>query len=678
MTAVKTPTALTLVILALLAPRAVSGEPVERPHQLTAVPLQQVTVDDPFWSPRFETWRKVTIPDVLDKFEKGGAVANFDHLFKGDAPETHQGPPFSDGLFYEVIRGCSDFLVLQPDPALEARLDGIIDRIAKAQTRDPNGYLSTWTQMKAPTHRWGLDGGDDPIFHDIHLHDMYNAGCLVEAGVHYYRATGKTKLLEVAVRMANHMANIMGKPPKMTLIPGHSIGEEALVKLYLLFHEQSDLKKRMPVPVDEAAYLKLAESWIENRGTDHLNRKSFALFNLAYTQDHKPVFQQETIEGHAVRAVLMCAGISALAPVNGRDEYYASAERLWNNMVSRRMYITGGVGAIAGTESFAADYQLPNTGYSETCAGCAASFFHHNMNLALGHSRYADELERALYNNVLCGVSAAGNNYSYVNPLEYKLGHARWEWHGCPCCPPMFLKTMGAMPSYIYAQDADGLYVNLFVGSRANVTVKGVKVVVHQTTKYPWEGGARIAVEPAKATAFDLYVRIPAWCQRPSTPDDLYQVSGRPASDAFHVSINGEPVEKLAIERGYAKLSRTWKPGDRVDVSMAMPVERVKAHPAVKDCSRLVALARGPLVYMIESPKDQPPVQSLCLPPESTLTATYRPDLLGGITVLRGAFQEKSGTAKEARPVQLEAIPYFDYGNRGPSAMRVWIPESQR
>jgi sugar phosphate isomerase/epimerase len=240
----------------------------------------------------------------------------------------------------------------------------------------------------------------------------------------------------------------------------------------------------------------------------------------------------------------------------------------------------------------------------------------------------------------------------------------------------MFLKTTGAMPSYIYAQDASGLYVNLFVGSRANVTVKGVKLAVQQTTKYPWEGSVRINIEPSQATAFDLYVRIPAWCQGPSTPDDLYQVPARPASDAFHVSINGAPVDNLSSESGYAKLSRTWKAGDYVEVSMAMPVQRVKAHPSVNDCKGLVALVRGPVVYAVETLQDRPPVQSLFLPPDATLTARYRSDLLGGVTIMEGEFQEKSTTKAEVRPVKIKAIPYFDYGNRGPSALRVWIPES--
>jgi DUF1680 family protein len=634
-----------------------------------------VAIDDAFWSPLIKTWRAVTIGDVFNKFERDHVLENYDHVRDGTGSGTHAGPEFADGLLCETIRGCSDFLAAQRDPALEARIDGYIDRMAAAQAKDPDGYLNTWTQMKAPTHRWGTNGGNDAFQHDI-----YNAGCLVEAAVHYYRATGKTKFLEVAVRLANYMAATMGKPPKMNLIPGHSIAEEALADLYQLFHEQPALKDRMPVPVKEEEYLKLAESWIENRG-NHTGRDPFPQIDPTYTQDQKPVFEQETIEGHAVRATLMCTGIAALAAANGRDEYYASAERLWNNMVSRRMYITGGVGAIYGTESFGPDYQLPIKGYLETCASVAAGFFHRNMNLAFGDARYIDGLERALYNGALCGISHAGNCYSYINPLEFEVGHSRWDWHGCPCCPPMFLKIMGALPGYIYAQDAEGLYVNLFIGSRAKTTIHETDVAIQQTTKCPWEGNVQIEVQPSKPVAMNLYVRVPSWAdktaQKTTFSGDLYPVTATSEPLSFEIQVNGKKVENPTIERGYAKLSRTWKAGDRVEVVMAMPVQRLKANPAVKDCEGLVALMRGPLVYAIETTAKDVAARSVFLPPTASLKPVYREDLAGGVMVLRGDFQARYEQSPESRPANVDAIPYFAYGNRGPSALRVWLPETK-
>ena len=325
----------TAILLSAIAALAFGED--DKPHPLTPVPIQQVVIDDEFWSPKLKVWREVTIPDCFAKFEKDGALTNFDKIRDGTGGD-HGGPPWYDGLIYEMIRGCADFLAAKRDAALEARLDGYIERIAAAAARDPAGYLNTYTQLTEPNHRWGLNGGDDNLQHDV-----YNAGAMIEAAVHYYRATGKTRLLQVATRLANHMSDVMGTPPKKNVVPGHSLGEEALVKLYLLFRDQPGLKSKMPVPVDEQRYLKLAEFWIENRG-NHDGRKSYG----PYGQDHKPVLQQETIEGHAVRATLLCAGLVAAANVNGREDYLTAAQRLWNNMVQRRMYVMGGLGAVAG------------------------------------------------------------------------------------------------------------------------------------------------------------------------------------------------------------------------------------------------------------------------------------------------------------------------------------------
>ena len=338
-------------------------------------------------------------------------------------------------------------LAAQPDAALETQLDGYIERIAAAAAKDPDGYLNTYTQLKEPTHRWGLNGGNDN-----RQHDVYNAGCLIDAAVHYYRATGKTTLLHVATRLANHMCDVMGPPPRKNVIPGHSMAEEALVRLYELFEEQPQLKQQIPLPIEQQRYLELAQFFIEARGHWE-GRTSFG----AYGQDDRPVFEQQEIEGHAVRATLMCAGVSAIARASRRSEYCQTAQRLWNNLVGRKLYITGGSGATAEGEAFAQDYVLPNTGYLETCAAIGSAFFSRNMNLAFAEARYVDELERELYNAALAGTSLAGNTYTYVNPLEFERGaQARWAWHGCPCCPPMFLKVMAALPSYVYATDDAG------------------------------------------------------------------------------------------------------------------------------------------------------------------------------------------------------------------------------
>jgi DUF1680 family protein len=659
------PTLPSLLLLLAFAAAAVAQQ--AEPSVLTPVPVQQVMIDDDFWSPKREVWQEVTVPDCFTKFEndRGGAINNFDRVRDGRTG-GHAGPPWYDGLIYEMICGTADFLASRRDAKTEKYLDTCIARIATAAAKDKNGYLNTWTQLMEPRHRWGQNGGND-----VEQHDVYNFGAMVEAAVHYYQATAKPDLLRVAVKMANHACDTIGPPPKANVVPGHALAEDALVQLYCLFNTQPEIKQQMPVPVDENRYLKLAEFWIENRG-NHQGRKDFG----SYDQDHEPVLRQSSLEGHAVRATLMATGLTSLAIVNHRHEYRDTASRLWDNMTSRRMHVNGGVGASRQGEAFASDYDLPNNGYLETCAAIGSGFFCRNMNLLCGDARYVDELERTLYNAVLAGVSMRGNTYFYETPLEAGRNRARWAWHDCPCCPPMFLKIMGAMPGYIYAHDDRGAYVNLFVGSRTKVRLPAGQVVLRQTTRYPWQGDVTIAVEPEKPTEFDLYVRIPGWCQGVSSPDDLYQIIGRPLSGAATLKLNGQSAKDVDIVRGYARLRRQWKTGDLVQLTMDMPVRRVKANTKVKADRGRVALQHGPFVYCVEGLDNPVGVQNLVLSPKAPLEAEYRKDMLGGVAIVRGPvtaqYRAKDGSAR-SKTVQFVAIPYYANCNRGPTEMRVWL-----
>lgn len=631
-----------------------------KPRPLTSVPIQEVTIEDEFWSPKIKVWREITIPDCLAKFEKDGVILNFEKVRDGAPAGKYGGLQFFDGLTYEMICGCADFLAARRDPELERRLDAYITCMAAAQARGQDGYLNTSTQLREPEHRWGLNGGDDK-----YQHDLYNAGMLVEAGVHYFQATGKIDLLRVATKQANLMCDVMGPAPKANVVPGHSGPEEPLVKLWQLYREQPALKQQVNVPVDEARYLKLVEFWIENRG-NHVGRGGAAKSWDTYSMDDQPVLSRQTIDGHAVRATLLGVGIVAAGVADNRQDYLDAAVRLWTNMVERKMYITGGLGAIEGHEGFGPDYELPNTGYLETCAAISGGFFHHRLNLTTGDARYADEFERVLYNGALCGVSLAGNAYAYINPLAFERGHERWQWHGCPCCPPMFLKMMGALPGYIYAQNRDSLFVNLFIGSCAKTRLADMR----QTTKYPWEGTVRIAVEPREATDFDVNVRIPSWCRDTASTDALYQ--SEPSS--VSIAVNGQKLETPEIVRGYARLRRHWNPGDVIELQFDMPVRRVRV-PKVAANRECVSLMRGPIVFAVEPVVADLRARDVFLPPDVPLTAEYRNDLLGGVTVVRGGFQVCHRTQAESRPVDLVAIPYFAYLNRGPSDLRVWIPE---
>ncbi|HEY4414407.1 MAG TPA: beta-L-arabinofuranosidase domain-containing protein [Verrucomicrobiae bacterium] len=640
-------------------------------NQLTPVPIQAVTIDDAFWSPKRALWQTVTIPDCFDKFEndRGGALNNFDRVRDGDS-DDHAGPPWYDGLIYEMIRGSADFLAAHPDPELEKRIDGYITRIAAAQAKDPDGYLNTWTQLEHPTQRWGLNGGNDGW-----QHEMYNVGAMCEAAVHYYQATKKTNLLQVAVKLANYTCDQIGPAPKYELVPNHAIVEEAFANLYLFFREHPELKKEMPVTVDEQRYLNEAQYWVEARGHQRKDQKSYG----AYNQDHEPVLEQKTIEGHAVRAALLFGGVTALAGINGRDDYRATAIRLWDDMNSRKSYITGGIGATAEGEAFGQDYFLPNDGYLETCGAVAAGFYGHNLNLLTGDARYADALERELYNGALVGVSLAGNSYTYVNPLRADNGNARWAWNGCPCCPPMFLKLMGAMPGYIYAQDKSGIYVNLFVGSTANISLGGKTVRLKQTTDYPWNGDVKITFASAKAGEFDLHVRIPGWCEGTNSTDALYHSGSLPLNGAVHLRVNGKPVENFALANGYATLHRRWHSGDVVQLTLDMPVERVTANPSVAADQGHVALMRGPIVYCFEGTDNGAAVQNLALPSTMTFTPEYRSNLLGGVTVLTGTTTgvwQTSDNHTISQPFKITATPYFANANRGTCPMQVWLPEN--
>lgn len=657
-------------------------------HLLRPVQVCDVKINDAFWSPKFDIWSRVTVKDALAQFEKNGAFRNFDRV-AGVLEGSHEGPPWHDGLIYEMIRGASDLLVSFPDSDLEKQIDGYIDRIYAAAAKDSNGYILTYTQLKEPSHRWGLNGG-----YERWQHDVYNAGALVEAAVHYYQATGKTRLLEVAVRFANHMCDLMGPSPKKNIVPSHSLPEEAFVELYLLFQNNPQLRERLDLPVDEKRYLEIAEFWLENRGNNcgkptteqwdkdepgcqkwirdrnyGDNRPSWG----AYAQDHESVFKQETLEGHAVRAVLMCTGLCAAARVNGQPRYTEAADRLWNNMVGKRMHITGGVGAFAHEEKFGGDYVLPNDAYLETCAAVGAGFFHRNMNLLFGHAMYVDELERTLYNNVLNGVSIEGNRYNYQNPLSAKSNH-RWQWHGCPCCPPMFLKIVSALPGYIYAFDDEGLYVNLFIGSNTELTIKGVPVKVTQKTKYPWQGGVSLVLEPKQPGEFSVNIRVPGWSQGLENPLGLYRSDLKQSSVVFKV--NGKAIATPPLIRGYAVIKKIWNKGDSIEFELPIQPRRIYAHPEVIADQGRVALQSGPIVYCFEQ-IDNPQISSCFLGSNLPIHLKHRPELLGGVNVITGKIFSLNHD-ETVKDVEFTAIPYYCQDNRADSGrIEVWMPEEQ-
>jgi len=671
--------------------------------------VSKVEVNDAFWSPKFDRWQALTVNDVFDKFEgkyapegfqleedfkamgrTRNAFQNFDLVAQGyRGIGNHDGPPWYDGLVYETIRGASDLLARRPDSVLEARIDGYIDRIAAAQaSAKGDGYLNTYTQLMEPKHRWGFHGGMLRWQHDV-----YNAGMLVEAGVHYYRATRKVKLLEVAAQYANLMCDEMGPAPKKNVVPAHSGPEEALIKLYRLFREQPDLKTGMKVLIDESRYLALATFWIENRGNhagfphwkewgDEKSEKWIrdSLYTSAeygdhsrpswgdYAQDSISVFQQKTIEGHAVRATLLATGITTAAMENSDPRYINVAHDLWDNMVGKRMFITGGVGAIARDEKFGADYYLPNEAYLETCAAVGAGFFSQRMNQLTRDGKYMDEFERVLYNNVLTGISLEGKQYTYQNPLSSD-HHHRWGWHDCPCCPPMFLKMVSVVPDFIYASRNDTIDINLFIGSRARIveSTRGTVEII-QETNYPWEGKVTLTINPDLEENFVVRVRIPGWSRGVENPFGLYQSN---VKSGLTLTVNGTRAAFTPVH-GYAIINRTWSQGDKIELMLPMEPRVVRANDKVVDLTGMVAISSGPLVYCFEKNQNKD-LNAMKIDTKAAMEMKFEPTILGGTNVISGkAHLQGSST------VSFKAIPYFAAGNLVPGdGYRVWSQISQ-
>lgn len=685
----KTIVSTVLTVFTLLVCSCTSTTKEQTKNELTFMDIKDVKVNDPFWTPKFKVWSKITATDVLDKFEgkhvhKSGnhdAFCNFDQVARGDkGTRGHFGAPWFDGLIYESIRGISDYLIQFPDAEMEKRIDGYIDRIEAAQKVDPNGYVETYTDLNEPDHRWGENGGFLRWQHDV-----YNAGMLIEAGIHYYRATGKTKLLAIATRFANYMTEYMGPLPKKNVVPSHSGPEEPMVELYWLYRDNPGLKKQVGVPVNEQSYWDLVTFWIENRG-HHCGYPLWLTWGNGeaekwikenkytdpkfgehsrptwgdYAQDSIPVFEQQTIEGHAVRATLLATGIATAALENHSPEYIETAKRLWDNMAGKRMFVTGGVGAIHYDEKFGPDYFLPADAYLETCAAIGAGFFSQRMTELTGHAMYMDELERVMYNNMMTAVSLSGVNYTYQNPLN-AVNHNRWEWHSCPCCPPMFLKITSALPGYIYAHQGDNVFVNLFMSSETHIPVaKNNTVNVKQETRYPWEGRIDIQVNPQKEGNFTMKVRIPGWARGIENPYGLYTSN---LKKPVALKVNGQPVD-IKLENGYAVINRTWKGNDRIELDLPVQPRIITANPNVEQVKGQVALASGPVIYCIED-VDNPEFDKISISPDAGMELTFRKDMLEGINVI-----------KYNGDIPAIAIPYYAVANRNRDTKhKVWISQ---
>lgn len=616
------------------------------------VPFTQVHIEDNFWAPRIETNRTVSIPSAFHECEVNGRFDNFaiaGGLKKGD----HRGDfSFDDTDPYKVIEGASYSLAVKYDPDLDAYLDSVITLIAAAQ--EPDGYLTTCVTNKCArlsgwwgTHRW----------EKINSHELYNSGHLYEAAVAHYRATGKRTLLDVAIRNADLVSEVFGLGENQIHYPsGHPIIEMALAKLYNV--------------TGDAKYLATARYFVEEAGRLTDGRRP-----SPYSQDHKPILDQEEIVGHAVRAGYLFSGVADVAALTHDSLYFNAIERIWNNMASRKLYITGGIGSRAQGEGFGPEYELHNhTAYCETCASIANVYWNHRMFLATGDSKYADVLERALYNGVISGVSLSGDRFFYDNPLESMGQHERQPWFGCACCPGNVTRFMASVPNYIYATNADDILVNLYIQGTAEISTENNKVHIAQTTDYPWQGDVKLTVTPEESGEWSLRLRIPGWASEKPVPTDLYSYAGG-NSGRYSVKVNGKDADVMEGD-GYATLRRMWSPGDEVEISFPMKPRRVKAHDNVVDDRGKLAIERGPIVYCLEG-ADMPDstVFNKVIARDAEFSEVFEPGLLNGVMTL-------TTTAGEVQPdgsmkdVVVRAIPYSTWNNRGNCQMAVWIPET--
>jgi uncharacterized protein len=602
--------------------------------KLHAVPMTQVQIKDQFWAPRLEVNRTVTLPHNLKMCEETGRISNFDKA-AGKMPGKYEGAYFNDSDVYKVLEGAAYILGAHPDKQMEARIDAIIAKIAAAQ--QPDGYLNAYYTLMEPDKRWT----DLPA-----KHELYCAGHMTEAAVAWANATGRTDFLDVARKFIDYIDSVFG-PDKRYGIPGHEEIELALVKLY---RKTGDEK-----------YLKLADYFIAARGT-----KPFK--NSEYQQANIPVKQQKEIAGHAVRAMYLYCGVTDIAALTGDQEYLQTLDTIWHDVAARKLYITGGIGARHAGEAFGGAYELPNdSAYAETCAGIGLAFWAHRMLILHGDARFADVLERELYNAFPSSVSLKGDAFFYVNPLSSKGEHHRQPWYGCACCPTNIVRVMPQVPGYAYAQSDDGIWVSLYVAGEATIPLKPGDVKLGVETKYPWEGAVRISVTPKSAAEFSMNLRVPGWCDQAS------------------VSVNGQVLADLTLDKGYAVIRRQWKAGDVIEMDMPMPIRRIQANPKVEADRGSVALQRGPIVFCLEAADNGGKVFDLVLPRDAELKAEFKPDLLGGImTITAKGLRYKPADWKDklyqpapsqAEPADLSAVPYCVWDNRRPGEMKVWIPE---
>ncbi|MDP4128815.1 MAG: glycoside hydrolase family 127 protein [Bacteroidota bacterium] len=615
-------------------------------QKLEPVSYSQVKIDDRFWRSRISAVTNVSIPACIDQTEvRTPRIRNFEKV-AAKKGEKHEGIYYDDSDVYKAVEAIAYSLSNHPDPALEKKADAWIDKIAAAQL--PDGYLNTYYTLGDINKRWT----------DMDTHEDYCAGHLIEAAVAYYHTTGKRKLLDVAIRFANEIDSTF-RLQNRHWVSGHEEIELALVKLYKT--------------TGNSRYLDLADWYLQQRGHGYFDHQRVQ----DYCQNKLPVKEQTRITGHAVRAMYLYTGAADVAAAKNDSGYMGAMKQVWDDVVYRNMYITGGIGSSGRNEGFTADYDLPNEeAYCETCASVGMVFWNQRMNLLTGESKYMDVLEKSLYNAALDGLSFRGDRFFYGNPLSSAGGYERSEWFGTACCPANIARLIESLGNYIYAKSDNDIWVNLFVGSNTAIDLKNNTVQIALKTNYPWDGDIQLAVSPQKKSAFALHIRIPGWAENQPSPGDTYQFLEK-SDRKWALTVNGKNA-KYTVENGYAILNREWRKGDIILFRLPLEIRKVVAIDSIADDRNKIALQRGPLMYCFEHPDNGGKVENICIPDTLSFNSHFEDNNLGGIMILTGTAPvitvSENGLSVKTENKRISAIPYFSWANRGPGQMQVWMP----
>jgi DUF1680 family protein len=639
-------------------------------YPIEQISISKVKIADQFWSAKIKTNNKITIPFILKKCEETGRIDNFLRaagLLKGDPSTTF---PFDDSDVYKAIEAAAYSLIHEPNDELEKYIDKFVENVAMAQEDDGYIYTNRIINPDKP-HAWAGKNRWELV--QIMSHEIYCIGHLIESAIAYYQATNKKKYLEIALKSADLLDKIFG-PGKNESAPGHQEIELALVKLFRTIGNEK--------------YLKLAKFFLDIRGNknaigynDYLLKSeglpgSSVSKRLEYNQTHKQPIEQDEAVGHAVRAMYMYSGMTDIAALTNDKNYLQAVDKIWENVVSKKLSITGGVGAKNLGEAFGKNYELPNMKvYNETCASIGNVFWNHRMFLLHEDSKYIDVMERILYNGLICGVSLDGKTFFYTNPLASTGYHSRSPWFEVSCCPPNVARFLASLPGYIYAQKNRKLFVNLFIESIAEFSLGDKKVLITQETEYPWNGLVKLKINTEESEKFAIAIRIPGWTQNKPVPSDLYTYLKKLTIEP-KFKVNGEQFE-VQKKNGFAIIDRVWKDRDLIEFEISMPIRRVITHDNVKNNRGRIALERGPLVYCVEWPdNDSDRLFNLLLEDNIELNSDYREDLLNGIVAISGKIhylQKSQNNMFQKLEKNFLAIPYYAWANRGKGEMSIWI-----